>query len=59
VRVRLKHGSQGEKTGAPLHDVLEKKELAMISENCPKIYTIEIKTVSLSPLDTVMKKKGK
>jgi len=31
----------------------------MISENCPKIYTIEIKTVSLSPLDTVMKKKGK
>jgi hypothetical protein len=31
----------------------------MINENCPKIYIIEIKIVSLSSLDMVMKKKGK
>ncbi len=31
----------------------------MMSENCAKIYLIEIKIVSLSPLAMIMKEKGK
>jgi hypothetical protein len=36
----------------------KQKELTMMSENCAKIYIIEIKIVSLSSLARVMKKKG-
>jgi len=37
----------------------KKKELAMMSEICAKIYIIEIKIVSLPSLARVMKEKGK
>jgi hypothetical protein len=36
----------------------KKKELAVMSENCPKIYIIEITRVSLYSLARVVKKKG-
>ena len=35
----------------------KQKELAMINENCKKIYIIETKIVILFSLDTVMRKK--
>jgi hypothetical protein len=57
-RVSLKSGSWGQQDGVVLHDVLEKKGLAMNGENLKEIYLIQTKIVTEFSVAGVMGKKG-
>jgi hypothetical protein len=55
----LDNQEPGRKKGMAFHDVLEKKELAMNSDNLAKIDIIENNIVRLSAVAAGHKKKGK
>jgi len=51
-------GARGKKRARLSIMYQKQKELAMMRDNCAKIYPIEIKIVSLTSRDRVLKNKG-